>query len=135
MTGFDQYGSTEVRIIKELERRIAALEQQVRARPGAPVLQASGPLFIPNSSPDVPVGGVRLYAAGGQLRIIQSDGNVVTIPAAHVANQDPLLTDVTAPGSYSATWGQRVRDDLVATRSKIFELQTAWRLSRLQASS
>jgi hypothetical protein len=109
MSGFDAYGSTEVRIIAALERRIEDLEAQVRNRPGAPVTQASGPLFLPNSAtPDVPSGGVKVYAAGGDLRVIDSGGTVKQIPDPGAPVDTPTSYLSNAPASYNQAWAQNL---------------------------
>lgn len=122
MSTFDQYGATDVRIIKALERRLEALEQQVRNVPGTPVTQASGPLFLPNSgTPATPTGGAKVYAAGGELRVIESNGTVKTIPdvGAAVANPDEFLSN--APASYDQSWAQ----DLAATAQSLYNTDVA----------
>ena len=122
----DPFPVDQNRIIKDLERRIEALEAQVRARPGTPITQASGPFYIPNSStPDTPTGGVRLYAAGGGFRVIEDDGTVREIgdpftPASNVIVDS--ITAPTAPGTYNSTWGQQIRNDLVSVNNGLVEL-------------
>lgn len=105
---FDQYGATDVRIIKALERRIEALEAQVRQVPGAPVTQASGPLFLPNSSePATPTGGVKMYAVGGSFRVIEDDGTVRQIPAQGAPAVFDTFDLGNAPAAYSQTYAQQ----------------------------
>lgn len=118
MTLADPYGTTDVRIIAALEQRIAALEKQVRTVTGAPVTQASGPLFLPNSSePATPAAGVKVYAAGGQMRVIESDGTVRVFPLDFSSVPTPEVELSDAPGAYDSVWAQ----DLAASVSSMYQ--------------
>lgn len=115
---FDPMGATQVRIMAALENRIAALESQIRTQLGAPVTKASGPLFLPNSAdPPTPTGGVRMYAASGQLRVIESDGTVRVFPIDFSSVPTPTVNLSNAPGAYNQTWAQ----DLAASVSSIYQ--------------
>lgn len=118
MSIYDPVGSNEVRIVKELEARIAALETLVRTVTGAPVTKASGPMFIPNAAqPATPTGGFKMYAVSGQLRVIQSDGTVKEIsaftPAANIVV--PGISAPNAPIGYSQSQAQAISDGLATT--------------------
>jgi hypothetical protein len=97
----DPYPVDQNRIIQALERRVAALEAQIRNRPGAPVTEASGPLFLPNSSPSTPAGGCKVYAVGGDFRVINSNGVVRQIPGTGAAVGGPSYVVGDAPSSYT----------------------------------
>ena len=125
MSIYDAVGSTDVRIVKDLEARIAALETLVRTVTGAPVTKASSAFFLPNSStPATPTGGCRAYAVGGELRIIQSDGQVRQIseftPADNVIV--PGISAPNAPASYSQSQAQAISDGLATTYNSLVAL-------------
>ena len=118
MSIYDAVGSTDVRIVKELEARIAALENLVRTVTGAPVTKASGPMFLPDSStPATPSGGIRIYAVGGTFRVIQSNGAVKEIsaftPAANIVV--PGISAPNAPAGYVQSQAQAISDGLATT--------------------
>ena len=130
----DKFPSDLLTEIRQLRARVETLEAQARQREG--LTSASQGWKIGNMpAPPTPTGGGHLFAAGGDPFWTDSSGAVhelITPPfpqASAVANQDPLETDSSAPTNYSSTWGQRVRTDLVATRAKVFEIQTALRTS------
>ncbi|MEU7741968.1 hypothetical protein [Nonomuraea sp. NPDC049158] len=125
MSIYDPVGSTDVRIVKDLETRIAALETLVRTVTGAPVTKASGPLFVPNAStPATPSGGIRIYAVGGTFRVIQSDGTIKEIseftPADNVIV--PGISAPNAPGTYSQSQAQAISDGLATTYNSLVAL-------------
>jgi hypothetical protein len=113
MTGFDPYGATDIRVIKELERRITALEEQVRNVPGAPVTQASGPFFLPDTgAPATPSGGAILYASSGAAYAIDAGGNVRALSASGSAVPDPAYNLTNATSGYIQGQAQTVVDTL-----------------------
>ncbi|MFD9949812.1 hypothetical protein ACFWYW_55915 [Nonomuraea sp. NPDC059023] len=121
---------------EEFEDRFESLEHQPQQQFSSSQNRSgyshasNGLILNDQATPPIPTpGDVHIYADSGRLRARSTLDDVTLIDkrADAVANQDPLETDVTAPGSYSQTWGQRVRTDLVATRAKIFEIQTVLR--------
>jgi hypothetical protein len=116
------------RILQALARRVAALEAQAGQGQALTIGQASGPFFLPNSSPGTPSGGCTVYAVGGELRVIQSNGSVrmIPAPAAPIENQVSFTSsDIGATptaGQYNA-----LRADAVATRAYGFALTTILR--------
>ncbi|TYB50226.1 hypothetical protein FXF51_56720 [Nonomuraea sp. PA05] len=114
----DPFPVGESQIVRELARRVAALESRLGVQPAVQISASSGPLFIPNSGvPDTPSGGCRVYAVGGELRVIQSNGSVRQIPAQGGSVTTPTVNLSNAPASYSQTWAQ----DLAASTSSIFQ--------------
>ncbi|MFD8556613.1 hypothetical protein ACFV1N_04880 [Streptosporangium canum] len=85
----DQFPTDQNRIIAALERRIADLEALVRQTKGTPILQASGPFFLPNSTPAAQSGGAVVYGSGGDFRVITSGGVIKQIPGQGVAVPNP----------------------------------------------
>lgn len=107
MSLYDPVGSTEVRIIKDLEQRIAALETLVRTVTGAPVTRASSTFFMPNSSPPgPPTGGALAYAVGGAMRVIQANGSIRHMPGLAGTVTTPTVNISNAPASYDQSWNQ-----------------------------
>jgi hypothetical protein len=76
----DPFPADQNRIIKALERRIEALEAQVRQRPGAPVTKATAPFTIPGAAPSTPASGVQIGVSGGKIVFQHADGSTETIP-------------------------------------------------------
>jgi hypothetical protein len=101
----DPFPGNDKRIIRELERRIEALEAQARNRPAMEVGRTSGVLFLPNSAPFTnPAGGAYLYASGGSLRWRSSSGTDRPITAPIVGNVGDLVN-----GPAGATYGDTER--------------------------
>lgn len=126
----DRYPDDLFEQVRQLTARVAQLEAQLQQR--APLTSASqGWRLSDMSIPSVAAGEIHIGSAGGEFFSVNSAGTVkrMFVQAAAVATQAALETDVSAPASYSATWGQRVRNDLVATRATVFELQTSLRNS------
>lgn len=118
----DEFPGSDSRIVRDLERRIEALEAQVRQVRGVPVTRTSGPLYIPNGSPSTPSGGFVLYSSGGEGRWVSSSGVdkplTPAVPkAAWVSDPNPMGAG-SAPGSYNQTYVQNLRNDTDQVRTK-----------------
>ncbi|WP_431903606.1 hypothetical protein [Nonomuraea sp. bgisy101] len=124
---YDEFGTDQTRIIRDLERRIEVLEAQARTRPGAPVTQASGPLFLPNSStPATPSGGCAIYAVSGGFRVIDSSGTVRQITAG-AAVSNPTLVMGDAPGSYTTGYANTQSAAINELNNRLTALLTSLR--------
>jgi hypothetical protein len=122
------------RIIQQLARRVAALEAQAGVQAAVEVGRASGPFFLPNSTPTGQTGGLVIGASSGQFKVADQFGNTIDLPASHVANQDSFVSSTIA-GSPTASDYNLLRTDAVATRAKLFEVQTSLRAARAMKSS
>lgn len=123
MSLHDPMGSDQVTIVKDLERRIAALETLVRTVTGAPVTKASSAFLLPNTAPaGTPASGIYLYVSGTTLRQRDSTGTdrAVGNSAANVIV--PGITAPDAPGGYSQAQAQAISDGLATTYNSLIAL-------------
>lgn len=130
----DLYPGDLMTRLDQLERTVAELQALLGAR--QPLTAASQGWLMSNMSvPSVSAGTCHIGCNSGDVFSVNASGQVkrMFLQAAATATQDPLQTDVTAPGSYSAAWGQRVRDDLVATRATGFAIQSVLRTAGIMA--
>lgn len=132
----DKYPGDVLAELRSLRAEVNELKALLRQRDGLTTASA-GWVISNRAAPPTPTGAGHLFASGGVPFWTDSSGNIhelITPQASAVPNQDPLVTDSTAPGTYNSTWGQRVRTDLVATRATVFDIQTALRNADLMAS-
>ncbi|MFB4285715.1 hypothetical protein ACBJ59_61385 [Nonomuraea sp. MTCD27] len=81
----DQFPAGNPEILRDLARRIAALEAKLGVQQAVEVSKASGPFFLPNGTPTLQSGGLVIGASGTQFQVVDQVGNRVDIPCASVA--------------------------------------------------
>ncbi|MFJ2029417.1 hypothetical protein [Streptosporangium sp. NPDC087985] len=107
----DPFPVDQNRIIQALERRVADLEALVRQAKGTPIVQASGPFFLPNSgTPARPSGGPVIYGSGGDFRVITSSGQVKQIPAQGPSVPNPVINLFNPPANYDQAHIRTITD-------------------------
>ena len=125
MSLLDPFPGNQSRIIRELERRMEALEAQARTRPGMEVGRASGPFLIPSTAtPPAPVSGGYLYFSGGTLRQRTPSGDrPVGGHGAAVPNPDSIDAPILSSGaSVVGSDYNTLRGDVVDLRSDLLDL-------------
>lgn len=105
--------------IRDLQRQVEALANEVKNLRGLVITRASGPFFIPNaSSPSAQSGGVVAYAIGGEPAWRSSSGSVIQIPEPFSPASDPgavpSFSSTNAPGTYQAAYVEATADGLDA---------------------
>ncbi|HEY9472669.1 MAG TPA: hypothetical protein VIS06_02335 [Mycobacteriales bacterium] len=112
------YRDDILQTIAQMQRQIAQLYSAAQTRPA--IARFSQPVVLADSAqPPTPSGGCAIYAVSGQLRVIYSDGTVMSIPdlndfqvpqAAFVASISGTPGD--APSTYSQAYAQSLRNQM-----------------------
>jgi hypothetical protein len=125
----DQMPAELSRIIQDLRARLDAMETRGKKVPAVPVTKASGQFNLPQVDTIHPPGGtVSIYSEDGHLRIIEDDGDVISIPAADVSNP-PSLTSSTVAGTPTKDDFNALRVDVSNVRTALINLLTSLRNS------
>ncbi|MGA5764467.1 hypothetical protein [Nonomuraea bangladeshensis] len=137
MTSLGEFnGGDQIDIIKRLERRIEALEAQVRERPGAPVTKASTAFTIPSASAGSPDDGATLYYDGANLRYVDDAGRDKAVGGSKAPFVSALSGSVdAAPASYTSGWGGQVTSSINVMAPKINSIINALIIGELMNPS
>ncbi|MEU4224267.1 hypothetical protein AB0F17_08240 [Nonomuraea sp. NPDC026600] len=131
----DVYPSDAAARIRQLEKDVAELKALLQARPGQ--TQASkGWLLTDMSIPIVEAGTVHIGSNGGNFFAATTAGTKrMFLQATYVAHTANMTAGASAPGTYSPSYCQAVREDVRAVRQTLADQMDAERASGQQASS
>lgn len=124
----DKFPAEQQRILRDLEKRIARLEEIARTIAPIPITRASGNFDIPEGSPSAPESGVRLGASSGRLVVRGAGSSSMTLPLNNVSNPPNFSSPSVQSGEFaSGAAYTALRADCAALHDSLRDLMNEMR--------